>query len=63
MFDSLEEAERVHEYNAQFGDPRRCPVHGVVISSPDGMFDALCNFCEAEGDAAEWEAPQWEAPQ
>lgn len=28
------------------GDPRRCPWHGEVTSSPDGMFDAPCGACE-----------------
>jgi hypothetical protein len=37
------------------GDPRRCPRHGTVTSSDDGMFDAPCGTCEAEMDA-QWEA-------
>jgi len=41
--------ELLAEYNAQFGDPRRCPSHPhVTTSSPDGMFDAPCGECEAE---------------
>lgn len=28
-------------------DGRRCPHHPhVIISSPDGMFDGLCDLCE-----------------
>jgi hypothetical protein len=30
-----------------FGDSRRCPAHGCVTSSPNGMFDAPCPECEA----------------
>ena len=41
------------EFNAQYGDPRRCPIHlHVETSSPDGMFDAPCHECESEA----WEA-------
>lgn len=37
---------------ASLGDPRRCPVHPqYVTSSPDGMFDAPCDLCEAGMDA------------
>lgn len=37
---------------ASLGDPRRCPVHPqCATSSPDGMFDAPCDLCEAEMDA------------
>ena len=32
------------------GDPRRCPKHGTVMSSADGMFDGLCGRCEMEAD-------------
>lgn len=38
------------EDGAKLGDPRRCPVHGTVISSPDGMFDGLCGACETAMD-------------
>lgn len=44
----MEQEELEAEYNARYGDPRRCPVHGVAISSPDGMFDAPCWECEGE---------------
>jgi len=44
-----ERDELEDEYNAQWGDPRRCPVHGIATSSPDGMFDAPCWACEGEG--------------
>lgn len=40
-----------------YGDPRRCPVHGTVISSPDGMFDGLCGQCEAAADGAYDDTP------
>ena len=44
------------EYNAQYGDPRRCPHHPhVTTSSPDGMFDAPCHECEGEGEQ-QWHA-------
>lgn len=47
----LEEAELQDEYNAKWGDPRRCPRHPhVAVSSPDGMHDGLCGLCEAEAD-------------
>ena len=46
----LEAEERDYELGAALGDPRRCRVHGEVTSSPDGMFDAPCGACEAEGD-------------
>jgi hypothetical protein len=29
---------------------RRCKRHGVVISSPDGLYDAPCGRCEAEAN-------------
>jgi hypothetical protein len=32
------------------GDARRCPTHGTVTSSPDGMFDGLCGACEYDAD-------------
>lgn len=38
------------EYEAQFGDPRTCPIHGCPTSSPDGMFDAPCWECEGEAE-------------
>ncbi len=40
------------EYNAKFGDPRRCSEHGFATSSPDGMFDAPCPACEGEMEDA-----------
>lgn len=50
----------------QFGDPRLCPTHGTVISSPDGQFDGCCPQCESADDQyAEDEAarllgwPEW----
>lgn len=37
------------EYGAQFGDPAKCPYHpSEIISSPDGMFDSPCGYCENE---------------
>ena len=47
MFDAYQE-EMEAEFNARYGDPRRCPKHGTAISSPDGMFDAPCGKCEGE---------------
>jgi len=47
----IEELEHLHQ--ASMGDPRRCPIHGTVISSPDGLFDAPCGMCEGEMEA-EW---------
>jgi hypothetical protein len=47
-----ERQELEDEYNASFGDPRRCPTHGIATSSPDGMFDAPCGACESEGEQA-----------
>lgn len=38
------------EYNAQYGDPRRCEKHGCITSSPCGMFDAPCSECEYEAE-------------
>jgi hypothetical protein len=37
--------------------PRRCPHHGEIISSDDGMFDGVCNTCE--GIMSE-ETEKWE---
>ena len=52
-FDPQREAEE-DEWGAQFGDPRRCPHHPTEItSSPDGMFDAPCGYCEHEGEHGE----------
>ena len=49
MFEEAERAELADELGAELGDPRRCPRHPhVKTSSPDGMFDAPCNECEAE---------------
>jgi hypothetical protein len=48
-----EQDELRDEYEARWGDPRRCPVHGCVTSSPDGMHDCPCWECEGE---AEYEA-------
>lgn len=45
-----EQRELQDEYEAQHGDPRRCPAHGFVTSSPDGLFDAPCPACESECD-------------
>lgn len=40
-----EEHIRDSEY---LGDPRRCKYHPhIKTSSDDGMFDGLCNLCEA----------------
>lgn len=45
------EMEALHdELGAELGDPRRCPIHGCVTSSPDGLHDAPCGGCEAEMD-------------
>lgn len=52
-----------HEYELdemQYGDPRRCPRHGVTTSSADGLHDAPCGACEMEIDAAD-ERDAWEA--
>jgi len=46
----MRQIELEDEQGAEFGDPRRCPRHGQVTSSPDGMFDAPCGACEAEMD-------------
>lgn len=57
----LEAQAREDELGAEFGDPRRCPIHGEMISSPDGMFDAPCGACEhaydLESERATWEDP------
>lgn len=45
--------EESYETGVQLGDPRRCPIHGTVTSSPGGMFDAPCGECEFEANA--WE--------
>jgi len=45
-----------HLHQASMGDPRRCPIHGTVISSPDGLFDNLCGACEAEADGYDVDA-------
>ena len=45
-----------HEQGA-YGDPRRCPHHPhVQTSSPDGLFDAPCGYCENQDDTAYYEA-------
>ena len=31
-------------------DFRRCPLHGEVLTSADGLYDAPCGQCEAEMD-------------
>lgn len=38
------------DQGAELGDPRRCPRHGTVISSPDGQFDGPCPQCEGADD-------------
>jgi len=43
-----EARELQDEENAQYGDPRKCPEHGEVMSDPFGLFDAPCSACEAE---------------
>lgn len=42
-----------HLRDSQFlGDARRCPYHPhITTSSDDGMFDGLCNLCEAGEEA------------
>jgi hypothetical protein len=46
------------------GDPRRCPFHGSMLSSPNGMHDAECPQCEAETDSQQEDngglPPGWE---
>ena len=37
-----------------YGDPKRCPVHGTVISDPYGLYDGLCGACEEEADMAQY---------
>jgi len=58
----MEQQDLEDEYNAREGDPRRCPTHGVAISSPDGMFDAPCGHCEAEMEQEQGSdlPPGWE---
>lgn len=62
-----EQRELQDEYEAQYGDPRRCPAHGCVTSSPDGLFDAPCPECEGEMQDAAYdetldnEFASWEA--
>ena len=47
------------EYNAQFGDPRRCKFHPhVATSTGDGFHDFGCHVCEGESDMADWEFEQ-----
>jgi len=46
--DYLQRQELEDEHNARYGDPRRCPEHGCVTSSPDGMHDCPCWECEGE---------------
>ncbi len=50
MTNEQEREELDAEAGAVYGDPRRCPKHGRVTSSPDGMFDGLCGACESEMD-------------
>lgn len=59
-----ERQELEDEYNAQYGDPRRCSVHGCVTSSPDGMFDCPCPECEFECDHPDYLEvdPDWTPP-
>jgi len=45
-----EEQELQDELGGAAGDPRRCPYHGEIISSPDGLHDAPCGACEAAMD-------------
>jgi hypothetical protein len=48
-----ESEAREDELGAEFGDPRRCPIHPhVVTSSPDGMFDCPCGECEYASEMA-----------
>jgi len=49
----MKDQELQDEYDAQWGDPRRCPTHGIVTSDPHGMFDAPCWECEGEMMEAE----------
>ena len=43
----LDEDRRAEE-GAALGDPRRCPTHPeVVVGSPCGLYDGLCDKCEA----------------
>ena len=41
-------------------DSNLCPVHGRELSSLDGMYDAPCSACEADGAQAEDDA-RWNA--
>ena len=58
--ESAAERELEDEYMGSFGDPRRCPRHGEVISSADGMHDGVCGACEHAYDEQE-AREQWEA--
>jgi hypothetical protein len=52
-FDPQREAME-DELGASYGDPRRCIHHpSEITSSPDGMFDAPCGYCEHEGEHCE----------
>lgn len=55
------EREMDDERGGEYGDPRRCKVHGCVTSSPDGMFDAPCPQCENEIEDARWREHDGEA--
>ena len=57
-------ADLLDEENAAWGDPRRCPAHGCVTSSRDGLHDGLCGRCEAEMEPeSEPETPvRWPEP-
>ncbi len=53
----MRDQELQDEYDAQFGDPRRCKFHPhVKTSSGDGLFDAPCYECEGEMNDAQWDA-------
>ena len=52
MSDWNRRQEMEDEYNAKFGDPRTCPVHGCITSSADGMLDGVCGGCEHEASEA-----------
>jgi hypothetical protein len=58
----MDEREELQAEILVFGDPRRCPRHGEVISTPDGMHDWDCGSCEREMDDA-WHAEQDAAAQ
>jgi hypothetical protein len=51
-FNDIEQQELEDEYNAQFGDPRRCPHHGIATSDAHGLQDAPCWACEGEAEDA-----------